>query len=127
MKNQKSKVKKWIYWTPRIVSIIFILFLSIFSLDTFDSCTSFFNCLLGLLIHSIPVFILAILLWISWKRELVGAITFFLAGLLYIGLMVFNAIKDSGEWYMLSYSLIIAGPAFFIGYLFLLNYLKKKV
>lgn len=127
MKKQKTKVKKWIFWTPRIISIIFILFLSIFSLDTFDFCTGFFNCLLGLLIHNIPVFVLAILLWISWKREVVGAITFFLAGLLYICQMIFNVLRYSGEWYMLSYSLIIAGPAFFIAYLFLLNYLKKKV
>lgn len=30
------------------------------------------------------------------------------------------------EWYMLSWSIEIAGPAFFIGILFLMGWFKKK-
>jgi hypothetical protein len=30
------------------------------------------------------------------------------------------------EWYMLSWSLIIAGPAFLVGILFFINWFKKK-
>lgn len=119
------KSRKFIYWAPRILSIIFILFLALFSLDVFDSCSSVLECFMGLLIHNIPVFILIILLIISWKYEIVGAATFFLAGILYIGNMIFNAITNPAEWYVLSYSFIIAGPAFLVGILFYIGWKRK--
>lgn len=123
MKNQQKRVSNFIYWTPRVLSILFLCFLALFSLDIFDSCSGFLDCALGLFMHNIPVFVLAILLWISWKHELVGAITFFIAGILYIVMLLMN---PKLEWYMLSWSLTIAGPAFLIGILFLINWKRKK-
>src|SRR3989338_9861251 len=108
----KTKVSRFVYWTPRILSIIFLLFLAMFSLDIFDGNYGFWGTILGLFMHNIPVFILTIVLIISWKHEIVGAVAFILAGLLYIFSLL---MKPELEWYMLSWSLIIAGPAFFIG------------
>jgi hypothetical protein len=113
---------KFIYWTPRILSIIFILFLALFSLDIFEMKLNFWQTLLGLLIHNIPALILLIILLISWKYEIVGGIAFILAGLLYLILLFVNDF----EWYMLSWSLTISGPAFFIGILFLIGWVKKR-
>ena len=123
MPRNKKKVSRWLYWTPRILSILLLCFLTIFSFDVFDSCRGLLECTAGLLMHNIPVFVLAILLWISWKNELVGAITFFVAGLLYIFLLLF---RNNFQWFMLSWSLIIAGPAFLIGYLFYLGWKRKN-
>jgi hypothetical protein len=120
MKKQNSK---FIYWTPRILSIIFILFLALFSLDVFDGKYGFWGTVLALLIHNIPSLVLLGILIISWKYEIVGGVAFIFAGFLYIGLLF---IKPQFEWYMLSWSLIIAGPAFFIGILFLIGWRKKK-
>lgn len=120
------KIGKFLYWIPRIFSILFILFLAMFSLDVFESCNGFLECALALFMHNIPVLILAIILIIAWKHELVGAVSFALGGLLYIAQMVFNTLTNSFEWYMISWSLIIAGPAFFIAFLFYLNWKKKK-
>jgi len=123
-KKSIKKINKWLYWTPRILSILFLLFLAMFSLDVFGNGYTFWQTLVGLFMHNIPVFILAILLWISWKREIVGAITFILAGLLYIYLTIFRA---QIPWYIsLSWSLTIAGPALVIGILFYLNWIKRK-
>jgi hypothetical protein len=123
-KSIKKKTKKdWIFWTPRILSILFLAFLALFSLDIFGNGYSFWETVVGLFMHNIPVFILAILLWISWKHELVGAITFFLAGLLYIYLTL---IRTEFEWYLLSWAVQIAGPAFFIGILYLIGWKRKK-
>ncbi len=122
-KKDKRKVDKFIYWTPRILSIIFILFLALFSLDVFDSGLDFWGTLLGLFIHNIPSLILLIFLIISWKYEIVGGIVFILAGLAYIMMVFMNPVF---EWYMISWSAIIAGPAFLIGALFLVNWFKKK-
>jgi hypothetical protein len=120
------KVSKFVYWTPRICGIVLILFLALFSLDVFGEGYGFWGTILAFLMHNIPVFILAILLWISWKHELVGAITFILGGLLYIGQLAVNAILNSFEWYYISWSLIIAGPAFFVGILFYLGWKQKR-
>ena len=122
----ENKINKFIYWTPRILSIIFILFLAVFSLDVFDENLGFWGTILGLFMHNIPVFILAIVLWISWKREIVGGIIFTLAGLLYVAIMVVNMLKNQFQLYMVSWNFIVAGPAFLIGILFIINWLKKR-
>ena len=119
MKN----INKFIYWIPRIISILFILFLTMFSLDVFDGNYGFWGTIVGLFMHNIPVFILIIVLIISWKYEIVGGIMFILAGLLYILLLLFN----NFEWYMLSWIITIAGPAFIVGILFLINWRQKKL
>jgi len=114
---------KFLYWTPRILSILFILFLSMFALDIFDINLGFWGTIVGLFMHLIPSFILIILLVVAWKYEWVGGIAFILAGILYIILLLIN---PQLEWYMLSWSLIIAGPAFIVGILWILNWKNKK-
>lgn len=123
--RNKSKISKPLYWTPRILALIFAGFLALFSLDVFDPANNYnlFQTILALLIHNIPVFILLIIIWLSWKREIVGGITFILAGFLYIFLMLQN---NHFEWYMLSWILQISGIAFLIGILFLINWKKKR-
>ncbi len=123
VKQVKKGVGRFVYWTPRIVSILFILFLAMFSLDEFGNGYTFWQTVIGLLMHNIPVFILAIVLWISWKHEIVGAVAFILAGLLYIILMFTRGRMQGFE---ILYSLIIAGPAIFIGILFWINWKRKK-
>lgn len=118
----KKKINKFLYWTPRILSIIFIIFLALFSLDVFDGNYTFFQTLLGLFMHNIPSLFLLITLLISWKHEIVGGIVFILAGIFYISMILINN-SFEGSFYG---ALIIAGPAFFIGILFLLGWLKKK-
>lgn len=121
-----GKISRFVYWTPRILSIIFILFLAIFSLDVFDMGLDFWGTLGGLFMHNIPVLILAAILLISWKHEIVGGIAFSLAGIAYIVMMISNSWGEPSGWYAVSYSLIIAVPAIFIGIMFIVNWLKKK-
>ena len=119
----EKKINKFIYWTPRILSIIFICFITLFSFDVFGNDYGFWGTLVAFLMHNIPTFVLTAVLIISWKYEIVGGIAFMLAGLLYILTL---ARYPQFEWYMLSWILIIAGPAFLIGILFLINWQKKK-
>lgn len=118
-----AKVGRFVYWTPRILSILFILFLVLFSFDVFGEGYGFWGTILAFLMHNIPVLVLTAVLVISWKREIVGGVAFILAGLLYVFLLV---ARSNFEWYMLSWSLIIAGPAFFIGILFLMNWKRRN-
>ena len=122
MARRQSRVNRFVYWAPRVLSILFLLFLAMFSLDIFDAGYDFWGTVLGLFMHNIPVLILLIVLIISWKYEIVGGIVFILAGLLYIAITI-----NRVEWYIaLAWSLNIAGPAFLIGILFLLNWRQKR-
>ena len=119
----KKRVSKLVYWTPRILSIAFILFLALFSFDVFDSGYTFWEIVLAFLMHNIPGFVMTAILIIAWKYEIVGGIAFVLAGFIYIGLLFSS---QNFEWFMLSWSLIISGPAFLIGIFFFMNWFKKK-
>ena len=118
--------KKLLFWIPRILAIIFILFLTMFSLDVFGNNYGFWQTILGLFMHNIPTLILVIVLVISWKYEWVGGVGFILAGLLYIIFILTNVMKTGFEWYYLLWALQISGIAFLIGILFLISYFKSK-
>ena len=116
----KKKMDKFIFWTPRILSIMFSCFLVVFSFDVFGMELSFWQTIGALLIHNIPSFILLSVLIISWKYEIVGGIVFILAGLLYILFMVMRGLSHWGV------ILFIPFPVFLIGILFLIGWFKKR-
>lgn len=127
-KTKKVKGNKFIYWAPRILAILFILFLAMFSLDVFGNGYTFWETIVGLFMHNIPSLILLAALIISWKKnELIGAITFILAGLFYFLLILINILRSSSEGLKeLIWTSIISGPALLIGILFLINWGKRK-
>jgi len=119
-------MQKFICWAPRILSILFILFLAMFSLDVFSEELNLWQTLLGLFMHNIPSLILTVILIVSWKYEIVGGIGYMLAGMLYIGLIVKNSLQDGFHGYYITWSIIITGPAFLVGVLFLLSWINKR-
>jgi len=126
-KKSKQKRNRFLYLAPRILSVIFILFLAMFSLDIFEGNYGFWGTILGLFMHNIPSLILLVIVIIAWKHELVGAIAFTLAGLLYIARLLMTILRNPPyQWYMLSWTLTIAGPAFLIGILFFLNWKRNR-
>jgi len=69
-------VKAFLYWSPRILAILFILFMSVFALDTLGEPQWY----IGLFMHLIPSFILTFITVIAWKQERIGGILFLIAG-----------------------------------------------
>lgn len=121
----EKETNKFVYWTPRILSIVLVLFLTLFSGDVFEENLGFWSTVLALLIHNIPSLLLAVIVWISWKKyEIVGGVAFILAGITHL---IFSLIRQTIDpWYMtFAISLIIDGPAFLIGFLFLVGWLTK--
>ena len=110
-------MKKFIYWFPRILTIIYIVFLGLFALDAFDSSYSFWQTVQALLIHLIPNFALIIILIISWKRE-------WIAGILFNLLAIFYIVWAWGRFPVVNY-FIISGPLFLTGVLFLMNWKNR--
>lgn len=98
-------------WIPRVLAIVFIVFLSLFTLDVFSGDAPFIKKMGGFSIHMIPSFILLILLFISWKRPLIGGSLFILFS---IAFTVFFR-----TYSLLSTFLIIAFPMILVGILFI--------
>jgi hypothetical protein len=117
-----------LYWTPRILSILFIVFLALFSLDVIQPGMGIGQILLGLFMHNIPVLVMVVLLIIAWKYEIVGAVTFIIFGLAYLGLSIYRIANSDMFWLAgLISGLVISGPALLTGVLFLIGWRKKKV
>jgi hypothetical protein len=119
----KNKINKCICWAPRILAIIFILFLTMLSADIFGNNYTFWEVLLGLFMHNLPTLSLLIVLIISWKHELVGGIAFILFGFLYT--VIILLIRGFQQPAFISI-LIIAGISLIIGILFIISWIKKK-
>lgn len=115
--------KRALFWTPRVLSIVFIAFLSLFSLDVFDERLGFWGTVLALAIHLIPVFVLIAALILAWRWEWIGATLYGAAGLLYVSWVV-SMSRPVPTATRLIWILFIAGPAFVIAAMFLANWLK---
>lgn len=113
----KISNKKIVYWLPRVLSIAFILFLSLFALDVFAEYTGW-ELVLALFIHLLPSFILLGVVAVSWKHDLVGVIVFFGFAVFYVFAAGFDR---HWSWYA-----SISGPAAIVGTLFFLSWLQKR-
>lgn len=104
--------KKLLYWTPRILAILAILFMMIFSMDCFEMGGK--DALICLVMHNIPAFIIIIVLIIAWKWELIGGILFvaaFIAAGIFFGSFTGNPA-----------SLIVISPFLLVGILFIVYF-----
>jgi len=108
---------KFFYWSPRLLAILFILFLSLFALDVFDGNQGA-AVWLALLMHlTLPLALLLVVI-LAWRWELVGTAVFWIFALGYTWQVI-----RIGYW---SWALTIAGPAALVGLLFLLSWRQKK-
>lgn len=120
-----NKTARSIYWTPRIISILFLCFLTVFSLDVITPEASAGEIALGLFMHNIPVFVLAAVLAISWKREIIAGVVFTVVGLLFLARTVMTTVMNGFAWAVLPEVLLLAGPSLLVGILFIVNWRKR--
>ena len=114
-----TTLKKTLFWTPRIAGILFVLFISLFAFDVFEEGLGFWRTLLDLFMHLLPSILLAVAIYIAWKREWVGAILFIGWAIWYVAFF-----RDRGfPW--VSYAVIAGVPAV-IGLLFLADWIWRK-
>jgi hypothetical protein len=105
---------------------LFLCFLALFSLDVIAPGLSPWQIAVGLIMHNIPVFVLAVVLAVSWKRELVGGVSFTLIGALFFARAAMTMLAGQFGWAGLLGSLPLAAPALLIGTMFIIGWLKKR-
>jgi glucose-6-phosphate-specific signal transduction histidine kinase len=111
-------LKRLLFWTPRILCLLFAAFISIFALDVFGEGYGFWKTIPALMIHLIPTWIVLAVLALAWRWEWVGGTLFVALGILYL-------IASWGRFHWSAY-LCISGPLFLIGILFFLNWLNRR-
>ena len=121
----KKKINPYVYWVPRIATIVFIMFTMLFSLDVFEDQKSFWDIVVALFIHNIPAIVLTIVLLISWKIEIVGGIFYILTGLVYLIFFVLQNHVISASIKLVWFA-SIGLPIMVIGFLFIINWIQKR-
>jgi hypothetical protein len=114
----KLFMKKALFWTPRLLGLLFAAFISLFAMDVFGESRGFWQTALALVMHLIPTGILLLLLAVSWRWDWVGGVVFPALGLLYIAMFW-------GRFHWSSYA-VIAGPLILIGTLFFVSWRGRK-
>lgn len=104
---------RFIIWTPRIVAVLFILFISLFALDVFNEGYSLRELALALSIHLLPTFALIAALVIAWFFPFWGAAAFLLLSI--FSYFFFNTYQHPIPF------LIITTPPLIIAVLFTLQ------
>ena len=112
-----TTTKRVLFWSPRILCILFAVFVSLFALDVFSEGYGFWETLLALVMHLVPTYVVCIALVIAWRWEWVGAI-------LFTGLGVFYVVWTWGQFPWVTY-LLMSGPLLLVGVLFGVNWVYR--
>jgi hypothetical protein len=110
--------KRILFWAPRVLAILFAVFISLFALDVFGAGYGFWETLLALFMHLIPTWFVLLALALAWRWEWIGAILFAALGLGYI-------LMARGQFDWIAY-LLISGPLFLTGALFLVSWWLRR-
>ena len=105
-----------LYWSPRILSIAFAVFLSVFALDAFDEAHDFWPTARALSIHLVPTAVILAALIAAWRWEWVGVALFSLAAVFYI----WSVLPRHVDW-----AFTIGVPLLVIAGLFLANWIER--
>jgi len=122
-----EKIKDVFFWIPRILCIIAILFVSMFSLDAFSPELPVEQQIGTFLIHLIPSMVLLIMLLVAWKWELAGGLLFMISSLIISPLLFLrNYDMNQSVAKSLVVILLITIPFLVVGILFIVGYYRNK-
>lgn len=121
------KTLNLLFWIPRLLCILAILFIGMFALDAFDAKLTLSEQILGFLIHLTPVYILIALLVVAWKWELLGGILLTAFGLItspFVFMLNYNRIHSVTGCLLIL--LMITFPFIVVGLLFVVHHWMAK-
>lgn len=107
------RTTRMMFWVPRILAIIYILFISVFAFDVWEMPGGFWQKLGGFLIHLLPSYAVLAVLLLAWVRPKLGGIGFILLAVAFA--LLFG-------WRDIYTLLLLAAPLVLIGSLFLMEW-----
>ncbi len=118
----KKSERQFLYWTPRVLLSVIIVFFFLMSLDVLGLSVDSKQIFLRFLIHNIPTLILTFALKISDKFEWLSALICFLFGIVYI---VGINLAEIDLFFVVLWSIFISGPFLFSSILFFVDWKKR--
>lgn len=107
-------MKKIIYFAPRVLSILYACFISIFALDVFTAGYVGSELVIALFMHLLPTLIFVIAIMIAWKKDIVGVFLFLILGTMtFFG---FNTYRQLLSFLFITMPLIVTALLFLISY-----------
>src|SRR5271165_1160495 len=106
-----------LYWSPRILTIAYALFISVFALDVFHEAHGFWHTALALSIHLIPSMVVVAVLIVAWRWEWIGAGLFFVAAVYYAVFMLHRNIPNWDAVAGISLPLLVIAAMFMAGWI----------
>lgn len=113
----KQPAGSLLFWAPRLLALLFALFISLFALDVFDEGLGLGGTILALSIHLLPTIAVLAVLVLAWRWEWVGAVAYFSLGILYL-------VVAWGRFHWSAYA-TITGPLFLIGLMFFIGWFYR--
>jgi len=104
-------MKKYL-WIPRILTILFIIFIFIFALDSFGTEDPWYLEVVGFLIHLIPTYILIAVLAIFWKKPFYCGLSYILVAVAFT--LFFNTYRNLYSFLLISFLPTFIGLLFII-------------
>lgn len=121
MQTLKQIVFLSLWWIPRIAGILFALFLTVFSFDVFGQGEPVWKTAMAFIIHNIPTIVLLIVMYFSWRRSWLGAMAFFVLGVVFFLLM-----PNKAKSIFIVLPLLITAVLFFLNWVFRSSIRKAK-
>lgn len=104
-------------WAPRLLSLVFVMFLSLFALDVFSEYEGL-DMVAPLVIHLVPSMVLLAGVALAWRWDLVGAGLFLGAAVAYVWMV---GLDRHWSWYA-----AISGPCLLVGMLYIASWRQKR-
>ena len=118
---------KLLHWTPRILVILAILFVSMFAFDSFSSERTFWQNAGAFLMHLVPSFVLLGILIVAWRWEKIGGIILMTVGIVFsVSVFILNYKRNHSFWMSLLIVLMLCIPFVVAGVLFIVSDYRKK-
>lgn len=112
-------MKKILLWTPRVLCILAVLFIMMFSADCFDGGYQIKDLLICLFMHNIPALLIIAALIVAWNWPLIGGILLLLASC--AGIIIFKGLNGN-PWAFIFMAPFILSAGLFIFY----HFIKKR-
>jgi hypothetical protein len=103
-------------WAPRVLAVAFSAFLGLLALDAFSETASGVN-VFAFVVHLTPALMVLALVALAWRREWIGGMGFVALAAAYAAV----AGRAHPSWV-----LVISGPLFIIGALYLWNWHRQR-
>lgn len=114
----KKPIERLLFWTPRVLGILEILFISLLALNAFNQGYTFWHALTAFAIRMIPALILVAVLVIAWRREMIGGFLFIALGIFFVARIILGR-------FSLASIFTIAFPLILLGSLFLAHWIYR--